>query len=422
MQGLDYKFIAILGMNYDVLPRNKQLPYFHLENKNKIGSFNIKEIDKYTFLQTLLAADNYLYLSYIGRSPKDNSKRPASVLIDQVLDSFERKTEEPKPESCFWIQHPLHSFSSRYNQEQYPMLKWHKIKKPSEISLSSLDKKEDKPEISNISLDQLIAFVKNPFKHYLNKAFGIYLTEEDNSLNENELLDDPDNLIKYYIKNELIERSEEKPLAVITRKFKHKAFVPLSNIGTSINKTIDSEISQMRTDFNNLKESYEAVSVTETLVFEKISLSAKITAYNNNQLLLCTSKDSSAPKYIIEAWIRHLFAAAAGKNLSTYLLKLQNNNILFKAESPEKLEAISILSSLVDLYLEGCNKLFAYPGFEVTKNYKNFISSDFLDKYPSLAVRLELFDELKMIADTELLSELLLKKIAQVQNLISHTT
>jgi exodeoxyribonuclease V gamma subunit len=268
MQGLDYKFIAILGMDYDVLPRNKQLPYFHLENKTKIGSFNIKESDKYTFLQTLLAAGENLYLSYIGRSPKDNSKRPASVLIDQVLDSFERRTEEPKPESYFWIQHPLHSFSSRYNQEQYPMLKRHKIKKPSEISISSLDKKEEKPEISSISLDQLIAFVKNPFKHYLNKAFGIYLTEEDNSLNENELLDDPDNLIKYYIKNELIELSEEI-LADITRKFKHKAFVPLSNIGTSITQNIDKDIRQMRTEFNNLKEDSEAVSLTETLVLKK---------------------------------------------------------------------------------------------------------------------------------------------------------
>jgi exonuclease V gamma subunit len=138
---------------------------------------------------------------------------------------------------------------------------------------------------------------------------------------------------------------------------------------------------------------------------------------------LCTSKDSSAPKYIIEAWIRHLFGVAAGKNLSTHLLKLEKNNILFNAESSEKSEAIEILSSLVDLYLEGCNNLFAYdPGFEVNKNYKNFISSDFLDKYPSLAARLELFNEDKMKADTNRFSAFLLEKIHQFQNLIPHTT
>ena len=50
------------------------------------GDRSRREDDRYLLLEALLSAREQLYISWVGRSIRDNSERPASVLIGQLRD------------------------------------------------------------------------------------------------------------------------------------------------------------------------------------------------------------------------------------------------------------------------------------------------------------------------------------------------
>jgi exodeoxyribonuclease V gamma subunit len=409
MQGLDYKFVAVLGLNYDSLPRNNKKPYFHIENKSAKGIPNLKEQDKYTFLQSILGAKEHLYLSYIGRSSKDNSKKPASVLLDMVLDCFEHNSEAPLPESRFRVQHPLHSFSSSYNRTEYPMLKQYSIRYEDKNNIARLKEKEEKSIPETLTLDRLIAFVKNPFKHYFNQALGIYLSEDDDSLKEIELLSEPDHLTNHNLKTAYMESELE------SLKYKHLGMLPLANAGKEKIKALKEELTAIKSRYEELKADSLKENLSIELPLNSILLKGTIGIYANKQIFYCTSKEDSAPKYIVESWIRHLFAVASGIAVETYLLKKGDEDIQFKSECITADEANTILAKLTEYYIEGLFRIQAYtPEYEFLNQIK------YPEIYQILAFDNEMSDIGQMQNNLAKFSPLLKEKIDKLQTKISH--
>jgi exodeoxyribonuclease V gamma subunit len=52
------------------------------------GDRSRREDDRYLLLEALLSARDQLYISWVGRSIRDNSERPASVLIGQPATTW----------------------------------------------------------------------------------------------------------------------------------------------------------------------------------------------------------------------------------------------------------------------------------------------------------------------------------------------
>lgn len=418
-QGLDYKFVAILGLNYDSLPRLRKMPYFHIEEKNARGRLNLKEQDKYTFLQSILGAGEYLYLSYIGRSSRDNSKKPASVLLDIVLDCFAQEHEHPEAESSFRVQHPLHSFSSKYNRTEYPMLKQYSIRNEKENEIAYTDERAELRIPDTITLERLIAFIKNPFKHYFNNALGIYLKEAESSLKEIELLGEPDNLSAHGLKAAFME-TESSELTEIISQNKHWGVLPLSHSGRKKMDAIAVEYAGIKNRYEQLRANNEKEQLNIELSLDKLQLKGALNTYGDKQLLFCTS--NSEAKYIVEAWIRHLFAVASGNAVDTYLLKQVNNDILFDANCISSDEAKAILEQLSIWYIEGFSKLYSYrPEYESTKKYYDYVyKNDYPDAYFTLAFSYNMTDLSIMMQDTALFSDYLLNRITDLQSIIIH--
>jgi exodeoxyribonuclease V gamma subunit len=72
-------------------------------------------------LEALLSARHQLYISWVGRSIRDNSERPASVLIGQLRDhlasGWRLHDESQDLLSAMTEEHPLQPFSARYFHE-----------------------------------------------------------------------------------------------------------------------------------------------------------------------------------------------------------------------------------------------------------------------------------------------------------------
>ncbi|MDD5479165.1 exodeoxyribonuclease V subunit gamma [Rhodoferax sp.] len=87
MRSIPFEVIALLGMNDGAYPRVQAARDFDLMASSwRAGDRSRREDDRYLFLEALLSARQKLYVSWQGRSATDNSPRPPSVLVAQLLD------------------------------------------------------------------------------------------------------------------------------------------------------------------------------------------------------------------------------------------------------------------------------------------------------------------------------------------------
>jgi exodeoxyribonuclease V gamma subunit len=424
VQGLRYKFVAILGMNYDALPRTEQHPSFYVMNERKKGDLSLKDGDKYTFLQSIFSAEKYLYLSYLGRNPKDNSHRPPSILAELLLNLFDKKTDKPRPEHSFWTQHPLHSFSSKYNNPSFPSLKRFSMStKKHQESLLNQSIDEYAEPIKELSLEKLISFFKNPFKHYFNHVVNLYFDEEEIALPEYEPFELKDGMILHQVKNKLMILSEdeteaEQELSDYIREGKHFGFFPLTN--TAEKKIITEEllIKHLRAQYRTYTKEVTAVQENHEIVLDNgILLRGNIKTYHDYQLSYSVSKTASTVyKHILEAWLRHLFCTASNLNANTRILLLGDEICIPKNRISQK-ESLQLLSKLYHYYEIGSRTLLAYdPAFEMGVKYSEVVEKTY-DDYLRKAADMNLFDYSKLEADTAMLEPFLLKNITDLLNI-----
>lgn len=89
MRAIPFRVVCLLGMNDSDYPRRTQAPDFDLmtsSGRQRPGDRSRREDDRYLFLEALLSARDTLYVSWVGRSARDNSELPPSVLVGQLRD------------------------------------------------------------------------------------------------------------------------------------------------------------------------------------------------------------------------------------------------------------------------------------------------------------------------------------------------
>ncbi len=114
MRSLPFRFIAVLGMDDGVFPRQqKPWPFDLMADNGRAGDRSRRQDDRYLFLETLMAAREWLYLSHVGLSEIDGSLRPPSPVLAEVLDQVAATVELPTAKALITEQ-ALQPFSPRY--------------------------------------------------------------------------------------------------------------------------------------------------------------------------------------------------------------------------------------------------------------------------------------------------------------------
>lgn len=87
MRSVPFKVVCLLGMNEGVYPRTVAPVAFDLIAKHpKRGDRSRRDDDRYLFLEALLAAQQCLYISYVGLSIQNNAQLNPSILVNELLD------------------------------------------------------------------------------------------------------------------------------------------------------------------------------------------------------------------------------------------------------------------------------------------------------------------------------------------------
>ena len=121
MRSIPFRVVYVLGMNDGDYPRQEQRPGFDImEKTRRLGDRSKRNEDRYLFLESILSAREHFIISYVGRSIKDNTHLPPSVLVSELYDyiqsAYRMEEDGDVGEHIFW-DHPLQPFSPRYFQD-----------------------------------------------------------------------------------------------------------------------------------------------------------------------------------------------------------------------------------------------------------------------------------------------------------------
>ncbi|NMC67134.1 MAG: exodeoxyribonuclease V subunit gamma [Spirochaetales bacterium] len=194
LRNVPAKVISILGLNDLDFPRNTTPFSFDLLIKDKrCWDREIRESDKYLFLESILSAKKYLFLSYIGKNPTDNKEKAPSIALKIFQEDI--NSNLLKDEKLTAIQIPIQPFSKKYYFKNFDIsndscfktyskswLTFFKVlfEEKSEVVAEQLKNINNK-SINFIDIDDFLDFIKNPFKLYLKKVMNVdlYLSDYD---------------------------------------------------------------------------------------------------------------------------------------------------------------------------------------------------------------------------------------------------
>lgn len=185
MRSIPHKIICLIGMNESAYPRSSFDKSLNLMAENpKKGDRDIRQYDRYLFLESIISAQNIFYISYIGQDIKSNERIPPCLPVSELLNYI--KDFYMIDENDIVKKHPLHSFEKRYftcgNLKNYSMEDFNLSKINSSnippIRILPIDFKDD----TNVRLNDMVQFYVNPIKYFYKNTVGIqldYILEDD---------------------------------------------------------------------------------------------------------------------------------------------------------------------------------------------------------------------------------------------------
>ncbi|MEW6992267.1 exodeoxyribonuclease V subunit gamma [Colwelliaceae bacterium 6441] len=220
MRSIPFKIVAVLGLNDGDFPRQRTPLAFDLMSltKSRLGDRSRRGDDRYLFLEAIISARQSLYLSYLGRSIKNNNERQPSIVLKELMDylsqSYGWKLLGDDPSDIRQL--AMQPYSEKNYLGQYAGFdaKWlalspTRAKAVSDenprLCLSDVD--QEKPSSASISDSietaitslELVRFFVHPSRYFAQKKLGLYLDNAENSLNDVEPFDS-DHLSRYLLK------------------------------------------------------------------------------------------------------------------------------------------------------------------------------------------------------------------------------
>ncbi|MGG5291545.1 exodeoxyribonuclease V subunit gamma [Pseudomonas shirazensis] len=191
MRAIPFRVVCLLGMNDGDYPRAQQpLDFDLMASDYRPGDRSRREDDRYLLLEALLSARDQLYVSWVGRSIRDNSERPASVLIGQLRDhlaaGWQIANAKPGLREGAGVQllhgltqeHPLQPFSQRYFQKGSPLFsyahEWQLLHQAEDATPPVDDTLAPYVNDEPLSLTQLQDFLRHPVRHFFRQRLKVF--------------------------------------------------------------------------------------------------------------------------------------------------------------------------------------------------------------------------------------------------------
>ncbi|WP_445673355.1 exodeoxyribonuclease V subunit gamma [Pseudomonas ceruminis] len=354
MRAIPFRVVCLLGMNDGDYPRAQQpLDFDLMASDYRPGDRSRREDDRYLLLEALLSARDQLYVSWVGRSIRDNSERPASVLIGQLRDHLAAgwrlagadEDQQPGEQLLHALtqEHPLQPFSPRYFQKGSALFSYaHEWQLLHQHDHEGVQPEAGLPPYSSdeaLTLTQLQDFLRHPVRHFFSQRLKVFFEALEAPTPDEEpfVLDA---LQRYSASESLLgaaladPENAERALHAQARRLQACGMLPLAGFGELLQAELIQPLPDLLQRHRQLLQRWATVvDGTLPIHFEHGSqrlegwLGRVYQAEDQSLLSITTVPNTiSAGRNnlkwhrLITSWVMHLAACAAGYPLHSALL------------------------------------------------------------------------------------------------------
>lgn len=381
MRTIPFPMVCLLGMSDGAFPRRDGTIGFDLlATEPRPGDRSRRRDDRYLFLESLLAVRRKLYISYVGRSIRDNRVLPPSVLVDELLDCLAAMSKIPgeggdHPEerqrvaARFVLQHPLQPFSPRYFQDPAgPLFTYAAEYLPDPAPRPDLESGEVEPQFSSaeITLAELHTFFRNTAAWYARRSLGLRLPDREETVADREPLF-VQGLERYRIGRQLLDNPElaisgaaaelgpDSPFAQILRA---SGALPLGGAAWVTLAEIVKEVEPVAAFLATNPGGRPLPPLGLDLALPAGTRLGGELGQRAESALLRYTPGKTSPAFFLTGWLDHLALCAqapADQDLQTIMVGRGEQNLadirIFRSLAPE--EARDRLQELVELFRLG---------------------------------------------------------------------
>jgi exodeoxyribonuclease V gamma subunit len=259
MRAIPFELVCLLGMNEGDYPRRAPRSDFDLmaqPGQGRPGDRARRDDDRQLMLEALLSARRQLYVSWTGRSVRDNSAQPPSVLVAQLRD-YLAAGWSPAVVTERTREHPLQPFSRRYFEPgsafQTYAREWRQAHADAVTEAPSpapvVQEAEAAPTV--LTLELLARFLRNPVKAFFRHRLGVVFDEAD-ALTEDEERFALDGLEAHGLLGRLLEQAvgaagdAQAPVnaATLVQQIQREGALPLGGPGQKVAQTLAEMLGQ----------------------------------------------------------------------------------------------------------------------------------------------------------------------------------
>lgn len=375
MRSIPFKVICMLGMNDRQYPRDNTSLSFDLMSMGpaRKGDRSRRADDRYLFLEAMLSASEILYISYEGRSMKDNQIRPPSVVVSELLDYTSQVFA-----SISVTDHPLQPFSRRYftgagltSYQDH----WYRALVEPKQALPFVDTKLPALDDNRLeTIQQLISFFRHSGKYFLQQRLGVYFDRDESDMQDIESFS-LDNLERYDLSDSALRALiREQDINLWQDEMMASGSVMRGPIGESY---LAAELLNAQNVYAGLEGFLEkATDQYETsITVSDVRLQGNVNHLSEDTLLSFRS-GVLRKRHLIENWINHLFAQAAGLNVESIIVSRGKDKAeVSRLGAISKEQAVTHLEQMVALYHAGLvSPLFLPP--EITFSFAESMAAN----------------------------------------------
>jgi exodeoxyribonuclease V gamma subunit len=358
MRGVPARIVAMLGLDDGAFPRVARVSSFDaIARDPRVGDRLVREEDRHLFLESLLAARERFILTYTGRSPRDDSARPPSVVIEELRAAIDETFYVPdaavasgmsklRASDRLVVVHPMHAHSPRYFDGSDPRLVQRSplaYRSASALSRASLTRAEPRRvrlaplPCTESSIPEFERFWMAPGEFFVERRL---LARFERDVEPVSILDptELDGLGRYALMQwQFRALGDGTPLERVRDLWRGSGRSPIGSLGDVYFERHLCEVRKLRAMFDVLADG-RAGKVAEVRlrvrgcflcgfvedVFPRARLDWGTTALNAKRRL--------------GAWIRHLVLGAVGYDVPTFIIR--------PAPEPGKLPVVERMSAI----------------------------------------------------------------------------
>lgn len=386
MRAIPFRLVCLLGMNDGDYPRSHYPHAFDLmsgRGQYRPGDRSRRQDDQYLFLEALLSAREQLYVSWVGRSIRDNSECPPSVLVGQLRDFLQQSWRVEGSESladALTVCHPLQPFGQAYvAPDKDPRLfsyagEW--FAGPSHDAPLPSDEAAEEAEVKTyqLTLEALAGFIKAPVRSFCQQTLKFNLEYRHEVGDDNEPFGFDRLEAHLYSQSMLDDLQRQQPADIEAylqqqrAKLGRQGKLPLAGFAETAFRQVAGPAWQSWNRWQTLLADWPIRSEPFGLTFVfklpdggKLELACTLNRLYRNAdgrrsaLLHCGShglvkKTGLQYPHAVLPWLQHLAACADGMAPKTFIA---GSDALLSLEPQAPEDALQTLQSLAHAWLQG---------------------------------------------------------------------